>query len=540
LLTTHTHRRGSRPISVVLAFVALAAFARGQGAPESNLLTRARAEALDRVSAKSLEGHLAFLASDLLEGRGTPSRGLDIAAEYIAAQFRRAGLEPAGDDGYFQTARWRVLQPDAASLRCELQVGGTVVPLGVESISATLLGPIDVGPLPVVRLAEATPEAVERLPADSVEGRAVLLPEPKGSDGQPLAGMARMRRLAPLIQALGAKKAAAFLLLDGRNARGSGLAVPRLIDPEGGRPAPRPGGDRRPPLIAVHDPRAIAALDEAETLDGATFTVQLGPPVERPVALRNVAGILRGSDPELKDTYVIVSAHYDHIGVAGDPGDDDRIYNGANDDGSGTVAVVELAGALATLEPKPKRSILFLTFFGEEHGLLGSRYYGRHPLVPLEKTVAMVNLEQVGRTDDTEGPQLKRASMTGFDFSDVGPILARAGKAFGVEVFKHPRNSDAFFGRSDNQALADRGVPAHTVCTAFLFPDYHQAGDHWDKIDYENMALVVRAIGLGLILIADADEAPRWDESNPKAARYVQAWKSLLDGKAAAAGAGSR
>jgi Zn-dependent M28 family amino/carboxypeptidase len=319
-------------------------------------LSSTRKAALEQISANSLKGHLSFIASDLLEGRGTPSRGLDLAAEYIAAQFRRAGLEPVGDDGYFQTT--------------------------------TIL------------------------------------------------------------------------------ARGS----------------------------------------------------------DTPQKVRNVVGLLRGSDPALKDTYVLVSAHYDHLGIrTGMEGD--NIFNGANDDGSGTVSVVELAGALSTLKTRPKRSIVFMTFYGEERGLVGSRYYGAHPIFPIEKTVAGVNLEHVGRTDDSEGPRISAAVMTGYDFSEVGEIFSAAGKATGVAITKHPRNSDAFFGRSDNQALADLGVPSHTICTAFIFPDYHKAGDHWDKVDYDNMANVLKAVGLGVLTIADSSQEPKWNAENPKAAKYLAAWK---------------
>src|SRR6185369_9037526 len=136
----------------------------------------------------------------------------------------------------------------------------------------------------------------------------------------------------------------------------------------------------------------------------------------------NVVGLLRGSDPVLQDSYVLVTAHYDHVGT--DPSREaDPIFNGANDDGSGTVGVIELASALSRLNPRPKRSILFMTFFGEELGLVGSRYYGRHPLVPLAKTIAQVNMEQIGRTDDSEGPQVGTLAVTGFDFSDVGATL---------------------------------------------------------------------------------------------------------------------
>ena len=327
---------------------------------------------LDKISANSLRGHLSFIASDALEGRGTPSRGLDLAAEYIAAQFRRAGLEPVGDDGYFQTADWNAIKP-----------------------------------------AGRNPNAPQQ-------------------------------------------------------------------------PAP-----------AVDVP---------------------------PVRVRNVVGLLRGSDPVLKDTYILITAHYDHLGIRENL-EGDKIFNGANDDGSGTVSVMELAAAFAAMKERPKRSLVFMTFFGEERGLVGSRYYGAHPIFPIEKTVADINLEQVGRTDDTEGAQVKAAAVTGFDFSEVGTLLQKAGELTGVKILKHPTNSDRYFGASDNQALADQGVPAHTISVAYVYPDYHKVGDHWDKIDYDNMATIDRTVALAIMLLANNPQAPKWNEANPKAARYVKAWK---------------
>jgi Zn-dependent M28 family amino/carboxypeptidase len=123
---------------------------------------------------------------------------------------------------------------------------------------------------------------------------------------------------------------------------------------------------------------------------------------DTPQKVRNVIGVLRGSDPALKDTFIIVSAHYDHLGINTNL-EGDQIFNGANDDGSGTVSVIELATSLSTLKEKPKRSIVFMTFYGEERGLLGSTYYGKNPIFPLAKTVAAINLEHMGRTDDVEG-----------------------------------------------------------------------------------------------------------------------------------------
>jgi Peptidase family M28 len=358
--------------------------------------------ALDHISADSLRGHLSFIASDLLEGRNTPSRGLEIAAEYIAAQFRRAGLEPAGDakgESYFQTSQWTVGP-----------VNNNFIELSVDD------------------------------------------------------GKQKLRARPDQLAALG-----------------------------------------------------VNLEQKADAASGSEKQV---------IKLSNVVGLLRGSDPVLKDSYVIVSAHYDHIGVR-PTGEGDRINNGANDDGSGTVSVIELASTLASLKQKPKRSIVFIAWFGEEKGLQGSRYYGRHPVFPLEKTVAMVNLEHLGRTDDNEGPRLDSATLTGFDYTDLGPIFRGAGEKTGVKVYKDEKNSDRFFPRSDNQALADAGIPAHTLCVAFIFPDYHAVGDHWEKIDYSNLARVNRMIALSLLTIADNVEAPRWNEANPKTEKYVNAWKRL-------------
>jgi len=343
----------------MLASLSLSASLACAAGPAGTAAPAAAAPILDRISATAMRGNLAFLASDALEGRGTPSRGLDIAAEFIASQFRAAGLEPLGDEPYFQTADWNKINP------------------------------------------------------------------------------------------------------------------------------------RR-------DKNAAPAA---------------------PAKVRNVVGILRGSDPALKDTYILVTAHYDHVGMK--PGEGDGIFNGANDDGSGTVSVIELAKAFAANKERPKRSIVFMTVFGEEHGLVGSRYYGANPLVPIEKTVAGINIEQVGRTDDSEGPQQRAFAVTGYDFSDVGEILKKAGDQTGIKVWKHPVNSDKYFAHSDNQALADQGIPAHTVSVAYAFPDYHGAGDHWDKIDYENMAAVDRTVALAIWNIANSSDAPKWSKSNPKAAKYL-------------------
>jgi Peptidase family M28 len=378
----------------------------------------------------------------------------------------------------------------------------------------------------VVKVSFKDASTLDALQSESVAGKALITEMPDLRGLTPPDRTEAVRLQAEFLNRIATLKPALVLLIDRNNPVGSGGASGRLIDPEA-RPSPVPANASPVlPIVTVHAPNVVAIFDALP--DGAgllKISVDMPPLVEREVRLRNVAGLLRGSDPLLKETYVMLTAHYDHVGMRAGTGD--TIFNGANDDGSGTVSVMEIASALASLNPRPKRSIVFMTVFGEEKGLLGSRYYGRHPLFPIAKTVADVNLEQVGRTDSTEGPQINNASMTGFDFSDLGTIFQKAGEQTGIAVYKHERNSDSYFGRSDNQALADQGVPAHTLCVAFDYPDYHGVGDHADKVDYVNMAKVDRMVALGLVMIANNPEEPKWNEGNPRTARYVTAWKAI-------------
>jgi Zn-dependent M28 family amino/carboxypeptidase len=245
--------------------------------------------------------------------------------------------------------------------------------------------------------------------------------------------------------------------------------------------------------------------------------------------VKNVVGLHRGTD--LADTYIIVSAHYDHVGKR--EGEGDVIFNGANDDGSGTVAVMEIARAMRGMQTR--RSVLFVCFFGEERGLQGSTYYGQNPLVPLKQTVANINIEMIGRTEkysaDPQTRQKKedwtgRLGVTGYDFTDMGLRLASSGKRYGIDVMMDPHASGPFFMRSDNRALAAVGIPAHTLSVGYEDPWYHQANDHAETINYPNMTRVVKAIAQGVFDLANDPVAPKWSDS-PAAARYREAWEKL-------------
>ena len=238
--------------------------------------------------------------------------------------------------------------------------------------------------------------------------------------------------------------------------------------------------------------------------------------------IRNVIGILPSSEMWPGGEFVLVTAHLDHVGIGSEAPDapTDRIFNGANDNASGVAAMIEIAAALRNSAAELTRTVVFIAFSGEEDGLVGSRYYAANPAVPLNRTVAQLNLEQLGRTDDAEGIQVRKLSLTGFDYSEVPEILRAAAARVGVAVQKRDPWSEAAFERSDNEALAKRGVPAHTAAVSFEFADYHKAGDEWHKLDYENMALITRALTEGVRELATRPRAPRWLSVNPSAEQY--------------------
>jgi len=448
--------------------------------------------ALDRITSNDLKGDVSFLASDLLQGRATPSPGLDVAGEFIASKFRAAGLDPAGNDGYFQAAHVQQVEADMSGFKVEISNGKETVALEPDSVGVRNTGPVDLAGVEAVKSS-----AAER------KGKVVLVTI---NEIRRAGGFDDLR-----------KSGAAMIIVTGSRRRPG----PRIVVDE----------SDNIPVVFVRSDRVSGLLKSDQPLK---VTAHIATAKQKPLVLRNVAGILRGSDPVLKDTYVLVTAHYDHIGTKPD-GQGDRIYNGANDDASGTASIIEIANALSRLPVKPKRSIVFVAFFGEEEGLLGSKWYGRHPSVPLAKTVGDINLEQVGRTDDRSGKQVNSATLTGFDFSDLPQTFAKAGELTGIKLYKDEQRSDAFFARSDNQALADSGIPAHTMAVAYEFPDYHGVGDEWQKLDYENMARVDRMVALGVWMLAQSDKVPSWNAANPEAKPYVTAAARLHDSAAATA-----
>jgi hypothetical protein len=227
------------------------------------------------------------------------------------------------------------------------------------------------------------------------------------------------------------------------------------------------------------------------------------PAARRAVGV-NVVGVLRGSDPALRDEAVVIGAHFDHLGVnsAGAVAGD-SVWNGADDDASGVVAVLETARALAA-GPRPRRTVVFLLSAGEELGMLGTNWYVANPAVPLARTVADLQIEMIGRPDSLAGGPGK-AWLTGYERSTMGEALTAAG----IPIVPDPRPAQGFFLRSDNVAFAYAGIPGHTISSYGMHTDYHRPSDETRTIDYAHMTATVRAVVRAARVVA-AGRAPAW------------------------------
>jgi hypothetical protein len=455
------------PARCCLALCCLAAF----GAKPAGLSDSERS-ALSGISADSLRTSVSFLSSPALGGRATPSHGLDEAAEFIATQFRRAGLEAVGlENTYFQQAPMTRVTPSADGFRLTFRHAGEDMAVTADEVRIRATQAIDL-----------SNRQVERLPEEGD------LPD---VEGKVVTGSALHYGAENTLRNLKSRKPTLILLLGRGQAAETGPAWLAWRD------------EPQVPVVRIVNEGLEAALaDEG----GTEISLHVAEPKREDFVARNVAGILRGSDPALRDQYVLLSAHYDHLGA----------MPGANDNASGTATVIEIARALAALPVHPKRSILFLALYGEEEDLLGAYYYTWHPLVPLADTLADVNLEQLGRTDEQDGRQTGAFAFTAPDYSDLPAIVSRGAKAEGVKVYEK-RNAAAYFDRSDNYAFALAGIVAHTIVVAFEYPDYHAMGDEWQKLDYANMAKVDKGIGAGLLFLANGPERPHWSETTDTA-----------------------
>jgi hypothetical protein len=474
------------------------------------------ARAAATITAADVARRIGVIADDSMLGRDTPSRGLELTARYVAGQFSRFGLRPGGDDGgWYQRYPITRRQFDPEGSRVTLAAGGIEAEARFDRTARYLQGVI---------------------PAEPLTGPAVLVGG--GLDAADVSRMALRDKLVvyvsdytapPSDQAtqvarairLGAPRA--VLLVANLSPEGFAARIPR-------RPTARTTVDLKlvsPPLIEVSE-AAVAPVLRAAKVDLAAVRADTAPVYREIPSLRirvelrdsvlesltapNTVGILEGSDPALRNEYLVFSAHMDHIGIT--PGLPDSVNNGADDDASGTAGVIELAEAFSRPGARPKRSIVFLTVSGEEKGLWGSRYFSEHPAVPIDRIVADLNIDMIGRNwRDT-------IVAIGKEHSDLGATLERVNRAhpeLRMTAIDDRWPEERFYFRSDHYNFARKGVPILFFFNG-VHPDYHQVTDSPDKIDSEKEARILRLLYHLGREIGNAPERPRW---NPESYRAI-------------------
>jgi hypothetical protein len=516
----------------------------------------ATAANLNEVTAEQMKAYLTFVASDEMEGRNTPSRGLDITAKFLAALLARAGVAPAGDDGtYFQKIMLRRDKIDAEKSRVEVggqqfkfgdgflaqpvagSVAGNVVYVGhgwvvpAKGLDAykTAAGRLDVKDKIVVTLGGVPAGvAVE----DVMNGK-------QGVDWDNALSYAAKNGAKAVIVAPSPQALSAWKRLRDRAQKGGAFMVEKLHTPELSRV---PTVTASESLLAAlfqgeqasgadilgktsKDKDAGAPVAPFELSPGKKVTINVAAQVEQ-VPTQNVVAKIEGSDPQLKHEYVAVGAHYDHVGV-GNPVNGDAIFNGADDDGSGTVAVLAMAEALAK-GPRPKRSFLFVWHCGEEKGLWGSEYFVEHPTVPLGQIVAQFNIDMIGRGRKPGDGNSQNAGLSGPEeiyvigskmmSTELGQISEAVNNSYLKLKFNYkyddPKDSERLFYRSDHYNYAKKGIPIIFYFDG-IHEDYHRPSDHVEKIDFQKMEKVTRTILATAWEVADRAGRVKVDKKLP-------------------------
>jgi hypothetical protein len=439
------------------------------------------------ITRAEIEAHVRYLASDEMKGRVTGTPEADRAAEYLGLVLQREGLEPAGDDHTFLQAVPMVRSRSTAVPELaftDAQGTSTKLVFGAD---------FDVS---------ARPLTATDLRVVVVHSQADL---PKSADAKvALFVDATATQRKKWFEAAGLEDGSGFGLLvsPGNSKRGAERGPDSL-----GSSLVRKKSTALPPMtLRVHGP-ALESLRKGEvrTLSLATHAVR------EDVRGSNVAALLRGhgtrEHPEFAEQAVVFTAHYDHLDhehTHSRSEGKDQIWNGADDDASGTAAVLEIAGAFAKAEP-PARTLVFVLVTGEEIGLLGTDEYLDRPVVPLAKTVANLNFEMIGRADPKVGGP-GNLWLTGFDLTNLGSECA----SHGLAIRADPYPAEHFFERSDNIAFVHRGVVGQTFSTYNLHKDYHQPSDEADTLDYVHMEACTKA-GYGAArLVADGVITPAW------------------------------
>lgn len=517
---------------------------------------------VNTINAAELKDYLSFIASDEMEGRDTPSRGLDTTAKFLAMNLSRWGFKPAGDDGsFFQKIGLRRDYLEKAETKVQLNgqtliIGDDYIPYSrTANVSAPLVfagsgwfvksknidaykgidakGKIAI----IVSPPEGLPRGITRTDLTGKRGEDYMTAgeyaQKQGvaalvfiPDFQYLANWDRNRSR---LTERGVTRVEKFqtspgTLISGNPAVNSVL-LPQIVA------APRLAnalfqGEKQSANAIFDSIYSDKVLDSFELNPEKQLSLTIKTKSES-LATQNVVAVFEGSDPVLKDEYVAVGAHYDHVGV-GVPVNGDAIYNGADDDGSGTTALLAMAEALAKAPKRPKRSVLFVWHAGEEKGLWGSRYFNENPTIPLNKIVTQLNIDMIGRSKKEGDTNVRNANLSGPNevyvigskmmSTELGELTETVNKDYLNLAFNYryddPTDPNRFFFRSDHYNYAKKGIPI-----VFFFDgeheDYHRPGDSVDKIDFQKMEKITRTVYMLLWEVANRATRPKIDKQPP-------------------------
>ncbi|MCX6623539.1 MAG: M28 family peptidase [Acidobacteria bacterium] len=506
------------------------------------------AQPLPQISPQRIRADVRFLASDLLEGRGVGTRGGELATAYIAAQFELAGLKPAGDNGtYFQTVPLTGVDPQPSST-LEVNGGGQTISFQYlqQFVGVTQKQQEDVSfgaEAIFVGHGISAPEFHwDDFKGVDVRDKVIVLftNEPASSDPGFFGGRALTYygRWSYKFEEAARRGALGCIIIHTtptagygwevvRNSWGKespqvklkpgehGLAISGWVTEEAGQKLLQRSGHTVAELLKAADSKDFRPFALSMTIAGRMLSKV------REIESRNVVGMVPGSDSRLAPEAVVFSSHWDHLGL-GTPVNGDRIYNGAVDNATGCGVLIEVARAWAALPRKPRRSAIFVSVTAEESGLLGSSFYGQHPVAPAGKTAINLNYDAilpVGRVD--------AISVSGAERTTAWPVVEQIARRMNLKITPDPQPEQGSYYRSDHFSMARVGIPAFTIHAGSEYSgkpaeygaqmreryrkDYHQPSDEFhEDWDFTSLAQVARfgmAVGMD---VANANSLPSW------------------------------
>jgi hypothetical protein len=464
----------------------------------------------DIIKPEEIEAHLSFLAADEMRGRNAGSPEIEIAANYIRSNFKREGVKTIpGADQYFQKVdQIKLTVPTFGKARIgdkEFNLKENL--LIIDGDSTSWSGDF-------IYVGYGSEEDLKKF---DLNGKMVLA----------LAGAKDADMLNKVMNASNQK------LKNVKDAGGIGL-VEFLVLPQA--PWPTLVNYLSQPSWSIRRPGAVIPHVFLKPADLASFSLQENQTIKGSLAIsgkkrisvpgKNVVGLIEGTDSKLKDQYIVVTAHYDHIGVGKTKDGQDSIFNGARDNAIGATALMQTAKYLK-LNP-PKRSVLLVALTSEEKGLLGSKWYTENPLIPLDKTVLSINCDGVGYNDKT----ILTSISWGRTSSD--PVVAKAAKSFGLGVGGDPDPKEGFFERSDQVSFASKGVVAIKLQPGLARMDdeirkyYHRQADEVSSLDFEYLTKFYKTFVTAVQLLANDPQKFSWNKGD----KYEEVSKKLYSGEA--------